>query len=793
MVLVMLSIQRSLVGLTEPILIPGRRLLKRGTLLKTCRRNIQPREFFLFSDCLIYASPIAGGMETAWQALARGSNALYSNADFYGSSPPAGRESPISSDGRKSPIIDGNGFGLGFSKGRIRTRTSSNAKLEGLPSIGNVNDSNVSSPSSPIMNFNLENQQLQFRNKFPLQDCTVVGVEDSSSVSVENGTQLRYSFEIRTPEKSFAVYTSNSREKEIWLELIRNAREEFMTNKRTLKSEEDSIEAKRDRRRSQYKEARRASMYPIVSNKENSNGEESTSPNDDNDEKSRLADNPRRISLPVVSTSNPDFASTSSSSSRSQLSASTNSQPTSNNKSSQSTQQGQTTQAKPLRILEDYNAPVWVPDNRVENCFRCTEPFGLFRRRHHCRLCGQVVCWECSTKKFLIPSYQDDVEDRILRSCDTCYENVFPDEGDGNSPLHSPDVTFSGSTTRPGGSELSRIPASAQAQIRENWEKRNSANYGGGVGPSHQNQQQQQPVQRTSVRFDEEVLVKPHSSPNSPSHSNQGSPKTGILKMDPSQIVDSGSPKSGRPLSLSKDEIVYSSSPPSTSFNSSKTNRPSSLRLENYSFESDNSTSASNEDQAAANLSLDVGGPSGKRMSVGGPRFLPRSSTTANAQLFDSHLMPQVQVATSGTGRFRLVTPRLTTPEHELPPSLTSEGNQLMEEEELNEDSNYVVTSPKNQGRKSSGNISITAPSYFTARPGSTSTPSSFANNDPNGLSGSESMNFNPSKRPSLTPGVGRPKPLSAAARLSTIYPAAATHLSNSTPGTPSRDGGKRS
>lgn len=52
-----------------------------------------------------------------------------------------------------------------------------------------------------------------------------------------------------------------------------------------------------------------------------------------------------------------------------------------------------------IKVYEDYSAPIWVPDNRTANCMRCGGIFALWRRRHHCRLCGDVVCWACSTKK----------------------------------------------------------------------------------------------------------------------------------------------------------------------------------------------------------------------------------------------------------------------------------------------------------------------------------------------------------------------------------------------------------
>lgn len=51
-----------------------------------------------------------------------------------------------------------------------------------------------------------------------------------------------------------------------------------------------------------------------------------------------------------------------------------------------------------VRVIENYHAPVFVPDSRVARCSRCSEPFGFWRRRHHCRICGGVVCWACSTK-----------------------------------------------------------------------------------------------------------------------------------------------------------------------------------------------------------------------------------------------------------------------------------------------------------------------------------------------------------------------------------------------------------
>lgn len=40
--------------------------------------------------------------------------------------------------------------------------------------------------------------------------------------------------------------------------------------------------------------------------------------------------------------------------------------------------------------------PSWVPDHQRKVCFVCFKSFGLVRRhRHHCRMCGEVMCGRC--------------------------------------------------------------------------------------------------------------------------------------------------------------------------------------------------------------------------------------------------------------------------------------------------------------------------------------------------------------------------------------------------------------
>ena len=38
----------------------------------------------------------------------------------------------------------------------------------------------------------------------------------------------------------------------------------------------------------------------------------------------------------------------------------------------------------------------WRPDKEVPLCQWCSKSFNVRRRRHHCRLCGSIMCKKCS-------------------------------------------------------------------------------------------------------------------------------------------------------------------------------------------------------------------------------------------------------------------------------------------------------------------------------------------------------------------------------------------------------------
>eukprot|EP00040_Diaphanoeca_grandis_P005232 m.31914 g.31914 ORF g.31914 m.31914 type:complete len:164 (-) comp16551_c0_seq1:380-871(-) len=52
----------------------------------------------------------------------------------------------------------------------------------------------------------------------------------------------------------------------------------------------------------------------------------------------------------------------------------------------------------------------WIPDQERPNCHKCERKFDVSHRRHHCRICGEVFCKKCSSKKVA-----------TKRVCDGCH------------------------------------------------------------------------------------------------------------------------------------------------------------------------------------------------------------------------------------------------------------------------------------------------------------------------------------------------------------------------------------
>ncbi|KAK3101522.1 hypothetical protein FSP39_004200 [Pinctada imbricata] len=83
----------------------------------------------------------------------------------------------------------------------------------------------------------------------------------------------------------------------------------------------------------------------------------------------------------------------------------------------------------------------WAPDSSVKTCQFCKRNFTLTRRRHHCRLCGDIMCDKCSqflphtfAKKLTDPAFQlqSDVDVGFLKRSDSnaSLNSILGPEGD---------------------------------------------------------------------------------------------------------------------------------------------------------------------------------------------------------------------------------------------------------------------------------------------------------------------------------------------------------------------------
>ncbi|KAG5675557.1 hypothetical protein PVAND_005452 [Polypedilum vanderplanki] len=84
--------------------------------------------------------------------------------------------------------------------------------------------------------------------------------------------------------------------------------------------------------------------------------------------------------------------------------------------------------------LNDYKntdlQKLWMPDDKSRECYDCSQKFTTFRRKHHCRLCGQIFCSRCC--RTIIPGKIINCNGD-LRVCTYCSKVVL-------SYIKSPDI-----------------------------------------------------------------------------------------------------------------------------------------------------------------------------------------------------------------------------------------------------------------------------------------------------------------------------------------------------------------
>lgn len=80
---------------------------------------------------------------------------------------------------------------------------------------------------------------------------------------------------------------------------------------------------------------------------------------------------------------------------------------------------------------------VWIDDKMALNCTACNKQFSYLLRKHHCRNCGNIFCYRCTSKQIVLHKNNDknndkdndknidyrinDIEEKV---CDNCYNMV---------------------------------------------------------------------------------------------------------------------------------------------------------------------------------------------------------------------------------------------------------------------------------------------------------------------------------------------------------------------------------
>ena len=67
-------------------------------------------------------------------------------------------------------------------------------------------------------------------------------------------------------------------------------------------------------------------------------------------------------------------------------------------------------------VFGDEKAKSWLPNEHSNECMICEKAFNLFRRKHHCRSCGGLVCGTCSPDKLYVAGYKDQ-KVRVCKDC----------------------------------------------------------------------------------------------------------------------------------------------------------------------------------------------------------------------------------------------------------------------------------------------------------------------------------------------------------------------------------------
>ncbi|KAE9046673.1 hypothetical protein PR002_g1527 [Phytophthora rubi] len=104
------------------------------------------------------------------------------------------------------------------------------------------------------------------------------------------------------------------------------------------------------------------------------------------------------------------------------------------------------------RLLLDHHHFVsrdqWIPRSARKACYVCMREFGVLRKRHSCRMCGEVVCSRCSVfREVNLPVIENKF--RICSCCFVAYRKKLEEAEQQQNQQDDADVTDSASDDSP--------------------------------------------------------------------------------------------------------------------------------------------------------------------------------------------------------------------------------------------------------------------------------------------------------------------------------------------------------
>uniref|UniRef100_T1JG88 FYVE-type domain-containing protein n=1 Tax=Strigamia maritima TaxID=126957 RepID=T1JG88_STRMM len=97
----------------------------------------------------------------------------------------------------------------------------------------------------------------------------------------------------------------------------------------------------------------------------------------------------------------------------------------------------QSLQVQLEKIRDSENEVRWQHEEDIVECTTCKQPFhGPTRKRRHCRHCGKIFCYECTSKVVL-----SGPNNRQSKVCDVCHTLLVPNTAPyfSKEPPHTPD------------------------------------------------------------------------------------------------------------------------------------------------------------------------------------------------------------------------------------------------------------------------------------------------------------------------------------------------------------------